>query len=137
MQAIHFSSPIGSCVGSFCKDFEFTLYRMGERSGDQIIGQQSRPVQFSFKNVGERGVFVSTHCFVKAHVEKACLLEFINVLNIEFLFLKAYIAQERVVEIALFSKGFHDQAKTLLLLEDIYFDMNTFMVHELTNCYFD
>lgn len=136
MPGIHFSSQVDLCAGSYCSNFEFTLYETGTKAPPLKRGWRSRKVHLSLKHVGGQGVFVSTHCLVKADVEKVPLLEYINVLNIEFLFMKAYMAQEGMVELALFSKGLHDQAKTLLLLEDIYFDMHTFMEHELTDAYF-
>ncbi len=82
-----------------------------------------------------RGVLVNTLYGVKENINRTSFLEFINALNTEFMFMKAYINDQGLMRIETFFEGDYDRTNFSILLDNIDSDIDTLFGHDLTEAY--
>jgi len=114
---------------------EFTGYKIEEEGEGWLTSRHPRKVNLSLNKIADRGILVSTLYGIKENVKRTNLLEFVNVLNAEFLFMKTYITDEGLMRLETFFEGDYDRTNFSLLLENIDLDMNTFFEHDLVEAY--
>jgi hypothetical protein len=119
-------------LAKYRNHLEFAGYRVEDEGEDWLFAYHHRKVNLSLMKVEERGVLISTLYGIKENVNRVSLLEFSNILNSEFLFMKAYLTDEGLIRIETFFEGDYDRTNFSILLENIDFDMNTFFEHDLT-----
>lgn len=135
MEDINLQSSIAHPLAKYRNHLEFAGYKIEEEEEDWLYGRHPRKVDLLLKKIEERGVLISTLYRLKENVDRASFLEFINSLNAEFLFMKAYLTNEGMMRIETFFEGDYDRTNFSILLENIEFDMNILFEHELTGTY--
>lgn len=73
----------------------------------------------------------------KSNIKKINLLEYMNTLNSEFVFMKAYVDEENTLMMETFLEGTYDRTNFSLLLDNIEHDMGTFGENEFTKQYLE
>ena len=134
MQDINIQNTPAHSLSKYRNHLEFNGYKIEEQEDDRIFGLHPRKPNLILRKIGNRGVLVSTLCYVKKNINRINILEFTNVLNTELFFMKAYLDDERLI-IETFFEGDYDRTNFSILLENIDFDMRTFLEHKLTETY--
>ncbi len=135
MPDINFQGTVAHCLAKYRNHLEFTGYKIEEAGESCLFGHHPRKANLWLTRIGERGVLVNTAYGVKENIKRASVLEFINSLNAEFLFMKAYLNDKGLMRVETFSEGEYDRINFSILLENIDFDINTFSENELTEFY--
>lgn len=136
MENMDLQNSVAHSLVKYRNHLEFAGYKVEDGEHDSLIGFHPRKTNLYLEKIGERGVLVSTLYGVKDNADRTCLLEFINSLNAEFLFMKAYL-NDRELIIETFFEGDYDRTNFSILLENIDSDMNVFFEHELTEAYME
>ena len=135
MQDLDLQSAVAHPLVKYRNHLEFAGYKIEKEEDDWLLGRHPRKVDLWLKKIGDRGILVSTLYSIKENSQRTNLLEFVNVLNTEFLFMKAYLADEGLMRIETFFEGEYDRTNFSILLENIDFDINTFFENDLTQAY--
>lgn len=115
----------------FRNHLEFNGYRVEE--GDATLyGHHPRKPNLILKPIGERGVLVSAIYSCADGIARINLLEYINELNRDFLFMKAFVDSESDLILETFFEGDYDRTNFSILMENIEYDMNILRNNELT-----
>ncbi len=80
---------------------------------------------------------VSTVFNFKSNLKRVQVLEYINALNSDFVFMKAYVEEENTLIIETFLEGVYDRTNFSLLIDNIEYDMRIFGENELTEHYLE
>ncbi len=134
MEDLDLQNTVTHSLVKYRNHLEFAGYKIKDEEEDCLIGLHPRKTNLYLEKIGERGVLVSTVYDIKDNVGRTSLLEFINTLNAEFLFMKAYLNDEELI-IETFFEGDYDRTNFSILLENIDSDMNVFFGHQLTEEY--
>lgn len=135
MQDMNLQEAVAHPLVKYRNHIEFSGYKIEEEYDDWLFGKHPRKANLGLKKIGERGVLVSTVYAIKEEISRMDILEFINDLNTEFLFLKAYITEDRMMRLETFFEGEYDRTNFSILLENFDYDMNIFYGKELTHAY--
>ncbi len=135
MQDIDLQNAVAHCLAKYRNHLEFTGYKIEDEGEDWLFSRHPRKANLWLKKVGDRGILVSTMYGVKENVKRTNFLEFINSLNAEFLFMKAYLNDEGLLRLETFFEGDYDRTNFSILLENIEFDMNIFLENQLLEAY--
>lgn len=135
MQDVDLQSAVAHSLAKYRNHLEFSGYKVDDEEEDWLLSRHPRKVNLYLKKIADRGVLVSTFYTVKENVKRTSLLEFTNALNAEFLFVKAYLTEEGQMRIETFFEGEYDRTNFSILLENIDFDLSTFLEHDLTESY--
>lgn len=135
MRDMNFQGTVAHCLVKYRNHLEFTGYNIIEENENSLFGSHCYQVPLWLTKIGERGVLVNTAYHLPENVGRADILEFINSLNAEFLFMKAYLNYKGCLRLETFSAGEYDRRNFSILLHNIEFDINTFFANELTATY--
>lgn len=113
---------------------EFNGYRV-EENEEEIVCRHPRKPNLCARQVTDRGVLISTVYTFQDMVGRREVLEYLNSLNSEFIFLKAFVDEENNLILETFFEGEYDRTNFSILLDNIEYDMNVLAQHELTEAY--
>ncbi|MBH8572900.1 DNA mismatch repair protein [Nostocaceae cyanobacterium CENA369] len=114
---------------------EFNGYQVQE-DNDLLLCRHPRKHNLLVKHIPHRGVLIRALYSSKPNIHKMSLLEYVNELNSEFMFMKAYIHNpENNLFIETFSEGEYDRIIFSILLDNLEYDMELFSNHQLTREY--
>ena len=137
MQNISISDATGHPLAKYRNHLEFNGYNV-EEGEDMLVCRHPRKANFLIRDIPSRGVLVSAIYSFEGIIDRINLLEYVNKLNVDFLFMKAYL-QEDEEEINLFIdtffEGQYDRTNFSLLLENIEHDIDILFENELTEAY--
>ncbi|WP_235112829.1 hypothetical protein [Acaryochloris sp. 'Moss Beach'] len=91
MQDINLQSSVAHALAKYRNHLEFTGYTVEDAGEDGLLSRHPRKSNLYLKQVGNRGVLVSIIYGAEENVRRSNFLEFLNSLNAEFLFMKAYL----------------------------------------------
>jgi hypothetical protein len=135
MQDIDLQCAVAHSLAKYRNHLEFTGYKIEDEGEDWLFSRHPRKVNLWLEKVEDRGILVRTMYGTKDNIQRINFLEFINSLNAEFLFMKAYLDDERMMHLETFFEGDYDRTNFSILLENIDFDMNIFLGSELSEAY--
>lgn len=135
MPDINIQGSVAHTLAKYRNHLEFTGYNVEDVGEDAIFSRHPRKPNLWLKQVGDRGVLVSILYNAKENVRRSNFLEFLNALNAEFLFMKAYLNDEGTLRLETFFEGDYDRTNFSILIENIDFDMNVLFNHELLEVY--
>jgi hypothetical protein len=136
LQDISLQNPVAHSLAKYRNHLEFNGYKIEEEE-DLLFGRHLRKANLVLKKIEDRGILINIQYDVKENVKRINLLEFINSLNTEFLFVKAYIDDESLMHIETFLEGEYDRTNFSIILDNIEFDMNILFQNELTETYIE
>ncbi|MGI0484832.1 YbjN domain-containing protein [Pantanalinema rosaneae CENA516] len=134
MQDLNLSEAVAHPLARYRNHLEFNGYVVEEGDG-VILCRHPRKPNLIVTDFDSRGVSVATVYNCDPDVKRLHLLEYLNELNAEFLFMKAYVDEENCLLLETFFEGAYDRTNFSILLENIEYDMARFFEHKLTEAY--
>lgn len=136
MQNMNIQDTTVHPLAKYRNHLEFNGYHV-EEDDDLLFCRHSRKANLILRSISDRGVLVSTLYSCEANIQMVNLLTYVNGLNADFLFIKAYIneEEERSLVIETFFEGNYDRTNFSILLDNFEYDMNIFYQNELTEEY--
>lgn len=122
-------------LARYSNHLKFNGYHIEENENVLYCLHHKRP-SFIVKYVPNLGIFISTFEDLKANIERIRFLEYVNDLNSSFLVMRAYIDHSHL-KMATFLEDDYNMTRFSNLLDNIEYDMEVFMEHELTEEYCD
>jgi len=132
MSDIEDDSSTAHPLVKFINHLEFARYKAQEQGEDWVLTTHPTKPNLFLKQIESRGVLVGITYGAKQNVSRIELLEFINMMNSELLFMKVYCSDEELICLETFFEGDYDRTNFSILLENIEFDMQLFLSHELS-----
>jgi hypothetical protein len=129
-----FSEEIAHPLAKYKNHLEFNGYSV-EEVGDQLFGHHPRKPNLSIKPIEDRGALVSVIYSFQEGLRRYELLEYLNDLNSQFVFMKAFIDEENDLVMETFFEGEYSRINFSILLENIEHDMQILYEHDLTENY--
>ncbi len=115
---------------------EFHGYRV-EESDQSLTCRHPRKTTLFLNQISSRGVNVRTAYSLNPSIDRVNVLEYINHLNAELLFLKAWLYESDTLFLDTFSEGSYDRTTFSTLLDNFEFDMEIFWSDPLTDNYLE
>ncbi len=136
MQDMNIQDTTVHPLAKYRNHLEFNGYHV-EEDDDLLFCRHSRKANLILRSISDRGVLVSTLYSCEANIQMVNLLTYVNGLNADFLFIKAYIneEEERSLVIEAFFEGNYDRTNFSILLDNFEYDMNIFYQNKLTEEY--
>ncbi len=136
MQDMNIQDTTVHPLAKYRNHLEFNGYHV-EEDDDLLFCRHSRKANLILRSISDRGVLISTLYSCEANIQMVNLLTYVNGLNADFLFIKAYIneEEERSLVIETFFEGNYDRTNFSILLDNFEYDMNIFYQNELTEEY--
>ena len=136
MPDISITDLVAHPLARYRNHLEFHGYHI-EEDDNVILCRHSSKTNLMLKAVSDRGVLISTIYSCKSNIKRINLLEYMNTLNYEFVFMKAYVNEENALMMETFLEGIYDRTNFSLLLDNIEHDMGTFGGNEFTEQYLE
>lgn len=136
MSDINITDSVAHPLARYRNHLEFNGYHI-EEDEDAILCRHSRKHNLVIKPIADRGVLVSTIFNFKLNIKRVQVLEYINILNSDFVFMKAYVEEENTLMIETFLEGVYDRTNFSLLIDNIEYDMRIFGENELAEHYLE
>jgi hypothetical protein len=130
----NFSNETSHPLAKYRNHLEFNGYTV-EEVGDQLFGRHPRKPNLSIKPIDERGVLVSVFYSFQEGLRRYEILEYLNDLNSQFIFMKAFIDEDNDLIMETFFEGEYDRVNFSIVLENIEHDMKILYLHDLTESY--
>lgn len=132
MQNIN-SDVVAHSLARYRNHLEFNGYHI-EEEDDLLVCRHSRKPDLIVRNVPDRGALIIIVYSCNINVKRMHLLEYINELNSDFMFMKAYI-NEGDLRMETFLEGDYDRTNFSILLDNIEYDMAIFAENKSTQEY--
>lgn len=134
MHDLNIDNAVAHPLARYRNHLEFHGYHVEEEE-NIILGRHSRKPNLIIEAVTDRGVLVGTVYALNPKINRVQLLEYINQLNSNFLFMKAYTDDKDGFTMETFLEGGYDRTNFSLLLDNIDYDLQILYSHELTEEY--
>jgi Putative bacterial sensory transduction regulator len=137
MQNLNISDKTAHPLAKYANHLEFNGYNI-EEDEEVIYCRHPRKQNLIVRQIADRGVLVTTLFTCEANVKRINLLEYVNDLNTQFVFMKAYIKDDEEgsdLMMDTFFEGEYNRTNFSILLENIDYDMAIFDQNELTREY--
>jgi hypothetical protein len=131
MTNININDDVVHPLFKYRNHLEFHGYQV-EEDENIIWCRHPRKFNLVLKHIEDRGVLVRNFYNLEFNNGRLELLEYINALNADFLFMKAYIDDEDTFTVETFFEGDYDRTNFSILLDNIDYDMRVLWEHELT-----
>jgi hypothetical protein len=136
MSDLGISDTIAHPLTKYRNHLEYNGYHVDEED-EVILCRHPRKSNLILREIPHRGVLVSTFYVFESSIRRVEILEYVNQLNSEFLFLKAYMDEdndedERSLIMETFFEGHYDRSNFSLLLENLEYDISVFSQNMLT-----
>jgi hypothetical protein len=132
----NFSEEVSHPLAKFRNHLEFNGYSVDE-VGDRLFGRHPRKPNLSIKPIEDRGALVSVFYSFQENIRRYELLEYLNDLNSQLVFMKAFLDEENDLIMETFFEGEYDRMNFSILLENIEHDMKVLYYHDLTEDYLE
>lgn len=134
MNDLGMSGEVSHPLILFRNHLEFLGYKV-EESEQSLVCRHTRRPNLILKPISDRGVLVSALYTLHAGLERLEVLEYTNALNRALVFMKALIEEGEDLVLETFFEGHYDRTNFAILLDNIDYDMRTFLDSELTQQY--
>ncbi|AFZ25729.1 hypothetical protein Cylst_3593 [Cylindrospermum stagnale PCC 7417] len=132
MTDINISDSVAHPLVKYRNHMEFNGYHV-EEDGEVLICRHPRKQNISIKSVIGRGVLIRTFFYCQPNMPRIDVLEYVNDLNTDFVFMKAYLTiDSEKIYIETFCEGEYDKTVFSILLENIESDREIFNNHQRT-----
>lgn len=122
MHDLGMDTAVSHPLALYQNHLEFNGYRV-EESETALICRHPRKLNLFLKPIDTRGVLVSTIYSFEEGLDRMQVLEYINQLNVAFIFMKAYVNNENNLILETFFEGDYDRTNFSILLENVEYDM--------------
>lgn len=126
MPNIEINDNVAHPLALFRNHLEFHGYRVQEDQ-ELIFCRHQRKHNLVIRNVPERGVLISTMYNINEAIKRIELLEFLNRINSELFFSKAYADEENTFVVETFFEGNYDRNNFTLILDNLETDLSFIM----------
>jgi hypothetical protein len=137
MPDININEATAHPLAKFRNHLEFNGYKVQEEDDTLILATHPRKLNISLTNLPDRGVYIAAFYSSKASIARGDMLEYINELNSQFTYMKAYLDEENNLTLDTFYEGDYDRKNFSILLENIDDDCGIVAAHELTQEYLE
>ncbi|MBD1922848.1 DNA mismatch repair protein [Microcoleus sp. FACHB-831] len=137
MSDININEATAHPLAKFRNHLEFNGYNVQEQDDTSIGATHPRKVSLALTHLPDRGVYIASYFNSKPSIARQDMLEYINELNSQFCFIKAYIDGENNLAFDTSYEGDYDRKNFSIILENIDEDWKIFAVHKLTEKYLD
>jgi hypothetical protein len=134
MPSANISDLVAHPLAKYRNHLEFNGYQV-EEDEELLLCHHPRKTNLIIKYIFSRGVLIRSFYSFDQNINRIDLLEYINELNSDFIFMKAYIDRDNDLSIETFSEGDYDRTNFSILLDNIEYDMGIFGNHKLTQEY--
>ncbi|MBN3907247.1 MAG: DNA mismatch repair protein [Nostoc sp. NMS1] len=134
MPEMSISDSVSHSLARYRNHLEFNGYHV-EEGDDLLVCRHPRKQNLIVKFISGRGVLIRTLYSLEPNVKRIHLLEYMNELNSEFIFMKVYIDEDNDLCIETFCEGDYDRTNFSILLDNIEYDMEIFGNNKLTREY--
>jgi hypothetical protein len=135
MSEINISQSVAHSLARYRNHLEFNGYHV-EEDDELLFCRHPRKHNLMIRNIDGRGVLIRTIYSCEPEIKRIHLLDYVNELNSEFIFMKAYIyGEENDLFLETFSEGEYDRTNFSIMLENIEYDMEVLINHKLTKDY--
>ena len=135
MSELNTSESLAHSLARYRNHLEFNGYHV-EEDEELLFCRHPRKHNLMLRHIDGRGVLIRTIYSSETNIKRINLLEYVNELNSEFLFMKAYIyGEENDLYLETFSEGEYDRTNFSIMLENIEYDMDVLVHHQLTKDY--
>ncbi len=134
MPESNISDLVAHPLARYRNHLQFNGYQV-EEDEELLLCSHPRKSNLIIKYMFSRGVLIRTFYSFEQNIQRIHLLEYINELNSEFIFMKAYIDKDNDLSIETFCEGEYDKTNFSILLDNIEYDMEIFGNHKLTQEY--
>ncbi|MCV3216797.1 YbjN domain-containing protein [Plectonema radiosum NIES-515] len=134
MPEANISDLVAHPLAKYRNHLEFNGYQV-EEDEELLLCHHPRKTNLIIKYIFSRGVLIRSFYSFDQNIQRIDLLEYINELNSDFIFMKAYIDRDNDLSIETFSEGEYDRTNFSILLDNIEYDMGIFGNHKLTQEY--
>jgi hypothetical protein len=118
-----FSESVAHSLALYRNHLEFYGYQVEEEEEDILFCRHRRKPNLILRAIDQRGVLVST-IYGLQDQPRLELLEWVNALNADFIFLKAWIDwEESSLQLETFSEGEYNRSNFALLLDNVEYDL--------------
>jgi hypothetical protein len=136
MSDLGISDVLAHPLTKYRNHLEYSGYHIDEED-EVLLCRHPRKSNLILRQIPHRGVLVSTFYAFESSIRRVEILEYVNQLNSEFLFLKAYLDEdndddERSLIMETFFEGEYDRSNFSLLLENLEYDISVFSQNMLT-----
>ncbi len=135
MTEMNINDAVAHPLAKYRNHLEFNGYQVEEEEEDLLLCRHPRKSNMMLKNIPDRGVLIVIPYDCEPGIGEMELLKYANDLNANFMFIKAYIDEEKTLFLETFFDGDYDRKNFSTLLDNIESDMEVLAEHELTSDY--
>lgn len=120
-------------LAKYRNHLEFHGYHV-EEDDDLLICHHARKADLVVQGFSERGVLIILSYSFNPRIKRIDCLEYVNKLNAEFLFMKAYLDEDCLM-MQTFCEGEYNKTNFSILLDNLEYDITVIDQNELTEKY--
>lgn len=135
MTEMNINDAVAHPLAKYRNHLEFNGYQVEEEDEDLLLCRHPRKANMMLKNIPDRGVLIIIPYDCEPDINLMDLLKYANDLNANFMFIKAYIDEEKTLFLETFFDGEYDRKNFSTLLDNIESDMEVLADHDLTQEY--
>ncbi|MCC5638104.1 DNA mismatch repair protein [Nostoc sp. CHAB 5844] len=135
MSEINIGDYLAHPLVRYRNHLEFNGYHVDEED-EMLLCRHPRKHGLIVKHIPNRGVLVRILYSCNLNINRGNLLEYVNELNLLFMFMKAYIDNSGSnLYMETFCEGEYDRTNFSIILDNIEYDMEMFINHHQTREY--
>ncbi|MEO0533543.1 MAG: DNA mismatch repair protein [Cyanobacteria bacterium P01_A01_bin.123] len=134
MNDLGMSDQVAHPLVLFRNHLEFLGYNV-EEATENLVCRHTRRPNLILKPISDRGVLVSALYTLHEDLDRLEVLEYTNALNRALVFMKALVEEEEDLVLETFFEGHYDRTNFAILLDNVDYDMRTFLDSESTQKY--
>lgn len=135
MTEMNINDAVAHPLAKYRNHLEFNGYQVDEEEEDLLLCRHPRKQNMVLRHVPDRGVLITIPFDCEPHIDKINLLEYVNDLNADFMFIKAYVDEEKTLFLETFFDGDYDRKNFSTLLDNIESDMEVLAENDFTQEY--
>lgn len=135
MSEMNINDAVAHPLAKYRNHLEFNGYQVDEEEEDLLLCRHPRKQNMVLRHVPDRGVLITIPFDCEPDIDKINLLEYVNDLNADFMFIKAYVDEEKTLFLETFFDGDYDRKNFSTLLDNIESDMEVLAENDFTQEY--
>lgn len=135
MTEMNINDAVAHPLAKYRNHLEFNGYQVDEEEEDLLLCRHPRKQNMVLRHVPDRGVLITIPFDCEPDIDKINLLEYVNDLNADFMFIKAYVDEEKTLFLETFFDGDYDRKNFSTLLDNIESDMEVLAENDFTQEY--
>ena len=135
MTEMNINDAVAHPLAKYRNHLEFNGYQVDEEEDALLLCRHPRKQNMVLRYIPDRGVLITIPFDCEPDINKINLLEYVNGLNADFIFIKAYVDEEKTLFLETFFDGDYDRKNFSTLLDNIESDLEVLGDNELTQEY--